>query len=359
MLRVLHIVNKWAQGGVERFIEGLVEDGISGDIQQSVLSICTDISSSVQCAKYGPMCEGLGMASMLKGSRQLGRFLKGNHFDVVHIHTNNSSGYLYAKVAKKCGVSKRIIHSHNSSLGIDAGFAKRAANRIFYILCSGSETDRLACSRDAGLHLFGNSSFEVVPNGIDIDKFTYSERLRELVRNRLGIPQQSFMVGFVGSLIQVKNPKRALSIFERMLSSRPDSYLLFVGDGDLRGELEEIAQGRKIGDRVLFAGFVDDVSAFYSSMDILLAPSLYEGLPIALIEAQCNGLPVLLSDSITQEAAVTDAARFISLAKADCEWADAAFCAKRILPREAVGAIRERGYSRSATTELLHKLYSL
>lgn len=357
MVRVLHIVNRWRQGGVERFVEGLVDGCRKGDVEQSILSICTGVPSAVDCPKYGPMHAGDSMVSMLQGARALDAFLAAHRFDVAHIHTQNSSGFLYASIAKRHGVPCRIIHSHNTSLGYGAGAVKRAAQGLFRTVYGGAETVRLACSTEAGNHLFPDGGFMVVPNGIDTERFRFDAAAREEIRGRVGVGDDEMLVACVGSMVATKNHIRALSIFAEFHNRNPRSRLLILGDGELRQDLETRACSLGIADAVSMPGFVERADRWYSAMDAVLFPSLYEGLPVSLVEAQCNGLPVVCSDTITREVGLLDTCTFISLEKPNSVWVIALEKSQRDITGVSVETICNKGFDRSSTIKLMIDIY--
>lgn len=357
MVRVLHIVNRWRQGGVERFVEGLVDGCGKGDVEQSILSICTDVQSAADCPKYGPMHAGDSMVSMLQGARALGAFLAAHRFDVAHIHTQNSSGFLYASIAKRHGVPCRIIHSHSTSLGYGAGAVKRAAQGLFRTVYGGAETVRLACSTEAGNHLFPDGGFRVVPNGIDTERFRFDAAAREEIRERVGVGDDEMLIACVGSMVATKNHIRALSIFAEFHNRNPRSRLLILGDGELRQDLETRACSLGIADAVSMPGFVERADRWYSAMDAVLFPSLYEGLPVSLVEAQCNGLPVVCSDTVTLEVALLDSFRRLPLAAPDGEWASLLLSAERDITGTAAQIVRTKGFDKENTANMLLQIY--
>lgn len=357
MAEVLHIVNRWRDGGVERFVQGVVPVCSRDGIGQSVLSVCTEVSEGLGCPVYGPLCGGEGMLSMAAGGRRLRNFLERNSFDAVHVHTNNSSGFLYARAAERAGVPLRIVHSHNSSLGPGSRLIKGVAQGAFRALYSGSENVRLACSVAAGEHLFPGRDFRVVSNGVDTEKFRFDQRARAEVRSALGIPEGTLLVGCVGSMIAAKNHMRALSVFAKLKESAPSARLLILGDGDLRGTLEAEAARLGLLGSVAMPGFVDDVYCWYSAMDALLFPSLYEGLPIALVEAQCNGLPVVCSDAVTEEVALLESFRRLPLSAPDAEWVSSLLSVGRDTTGAAAETVRAKGFDRNNTVRMLLEIY--
>ena len=357
MLRVLHVVNKWRHGGTERFVEGLVDGGPDDVLEQSILSVCTDVRTHCKCRAFGPLVDRTGMVPMAIGSKRLKGFLSENMFDVIHVHTQNSSGFLYAQIAKEAGVPIRVIHSHSSRLGDGNRIVKQLAQSAVRIKYGGAENVRLACSVEAGRHLFKQKGFCVIPNGIDTDQFLFNDGLRHKVRSDLGLCDEDVLVGCVGSLLPVKNHSRALDIFASFQEIEPRSKLLILGDGALRRNLEDKVVAMGLTGSVMMPGFVEDAHTYYHAMDKLLFPSLYEGLPISTIEAQCNGLPVIASDAVSREIAVTDLCQFVSLHDSNSAWARALSCSNRDKSDKPCELVRAKGFDRQTTIKLILDAY--
>lgn len=356
--RVLHIVNKWDHGGVERFVEGLIE-GLPRELyNQSILSICTNISSSVRCEKYGPLSSRKDMFSLFSGTIALRSFFKEHSFDIIHIHASNASCYLFCAIAKKYHIPIRIVHSHNSNFGVDFRCLKQMAHSLLSFVYAGSETHRFACSEKAGVHLFGKRSFEIVPNGIVTSKYAFDSTERMKKRTLIGARPETLVVGCAGSLIEAKNPLRSLDIFKELHRKQSDSLLVFAGDGPMKERIW--AQARRLGleSLVRLLGHIDDMSAFYNAFDVMLSPSLYEGLPLALVEAQCSGLPVVAADSITREVALLDSFISLPLSADNTAWADALLIGQCCEREEACCIIEKRGFTIQATLQAVEKVYS-
>ena len=179
-------------------------------------------------------------------------------------------------------------------------------------------TDYFACGEKAGRWMYGNRCFErghvhVMPNAIDTKKFAYDEEAKRCLRAELGIPQDAFVLGHVGRFMYQKNHAFLLRVFQRLLSSRQDAWLLLIGEGErmklIRSEVEKMG----IEGKVRFTGTRSDVAKLYSAMDVFCLPSFYEGLPVVALEAQANGLPCLFSDRMTKEVVLTPGARQLSI----------------------------------------------
>ena len=212
-------------------------------------------------------------------------------YDIVHSHTFFNSG-IVLMAAKACGVQKRIAHSHSIKRKGHLGLPKRVYNMIMRKLIVRYATDFCACSEAAGSYLFGkkvSSRLIIVPNIIDFAKFMFSDSDRRTIRQELNFKLNDKIVGFVGHLTPVKNPLFIVKIAETF-SFRTDVRFLIVGDGPLRGELEKRINEKNLKDKIILTGIRNDVQRIMSALDLLICPSLNEGLGIVLLEAQANGL---------------------------------------------------------------------
>lgn len=297
-MKVLELVLKWSGGGVERYVEDLVTAARVSGIDCSVASVTTAVDS-MRVNGSGPLVSG-GVKGALINGIAVSSFVADGGYDIVHIHGNNGLVFRFAHLAVKGG-AKAIAHSHNSSFGKRLRGAKslftNIERRLYLKDCSGN----LACSHAAGDFLFAGSEYSVALNGIDVSRFEFSEDSRSEVRLAYGIPENAPVLGFAASFVDAKNPLFVLNVFEEITKRNSDAYLLVCGDGELLDAFKIRARDLIERGKCICAGRVDDVERYYCAMDVLLAPSKFEGLPINLIEAQAAGLPVVMSDAITNE----------------------------------------------------------
>lgn len=241
-------------------------------------------------------------------------FKRGN-YQIVHAHLSTMSVFpLFA--AWRAGIPVRICHNHST-----AHWGEGKKTLLKYLLRPFAKvfaTDYFACGEKAGRWMYGNRCFErghvhVMPNAIDTKKFAYDEEAKRCLRAELGIPQDAFVLGHVGRFMYQKNHAFLLRVFQRLLSSRQDAWLLLIGEGErmklIRSEVEKMG----IEGKVRFTGTRSDVAKLYSAMDVFCLPSFYEGLPVVALEAQANGLPCLFSDRMTKEVVLTPGARQLSI----------------------------------------------
>ncbi len=247
----------------------------------------------------------------LQYARRLREELSRGTYRVVHTHMD-AMGAWPLKVAGECGVPVRIAHSHNTR-HLTANplkvrlleYARRHVNRY--------ATHRMACSRMAGEWLFGPEPFTVVPNAIEVERFVFDARARAEVRAEYGIGEGDFLIGHVGRFDRQKNHAFMIDFFARVHASHPRARLLLVGGGELQPEAMRQVERLGLEGAVVMAGVRSDAWRLYSAFDLFVLPSLFEGLSVAAVEAQANGLPCLLSDQMTQETRLTPHAWFLPL----------------------------------------------
>lgn len=287
-------------------------------------------------------------------------FAEHHNYDVVHMHSS-SKNYLILKCAQKYGIPIRIAHSHNT------GFQTHNAVKIFIgnlmkkqlIQCS---THYLACSEIAGKWLFGEKLVAkgrvmVIKNGIELEKYKYNDLIRKIKRDELGIKNQ-IVIGNVGRFVPQKNHIFLLEIFAEILRLRPDTLLLLAGVGETMIDMKAKADKLGISDNIKFLGFRMDIYELMQAMDIFLMPSLYEGFPVTAVEAQAAGLPCVLSDTITKEAALLDDTIYIDLNKDAKYWAAQTINLIRNTDREnSYTVLKAKGFDIKDMSESLGRIY--
>ena len=286
-------------------------------------------------------------------------FLREHHYDVIHIHSGSISVLaVIASVADKAGVQKVIVHSH---CGGDHDSMKHKILRWTASAMMSRHVDRYcACSQEAADWKFEKkyaSQALIIKNGVDTQRFQFDSVRRDLMRERLGV-QQRFVIGHVGRFTREKNQKFLISVFLQIARMEPEAVLLFVGDGEERESAEELVRSNGLEDRVIFAGSVTNVENYLGAMDLFVFPSLFEGLGIAAIEAQCSGLPVIASDRIPRDIDL-GSVRFVPLdegcwVRAIREQMD---LNETDLRADAVKKVTDAGFGIEATAARMRKLY--
>lgn len=224
-----------------------------------------------------------------------------SEFAAVHVHYS-CVGCYYFKAAARAGITNLIYHAHNS--GREPGL-KALLRYAMERRSVKSATIRFACSARAARYNFGHHSYIMLNNGIDTERFRYSEEKRNDLRNRYGM-QNKIICIHIGRFDTQKNHGFLLDLFEYAWTADRRMELLLLGDGPLKGPVTEKAGKLASREHIHFLGNVKHVEDFLSAADVFLLPSLYEGLPLTLIEAQASGIRCLVSDRITKEAVVTE-----------------------------------------------------
>lgn len=193
-----------------------------------------------------------------------------------------------------------------------------------------------------------------------MEKYAFNESRRIHIRERLSVSSDVTLFGSVGRLSDQKNPLFTVRVFKAIKELVPSSRFLIVGSGELEAEVDCEIQRLGLTDCVTRLGAVDDVSGIYSALDVLVMPSLFEGLPIVAVEAQCSGLPLLCSDSVSPEVRITNLAYQCSLDDSTEVWAKSAIeLAKTKFKRvEYRSVVRAAGYSEESTAEKLWAAFS-
>lgn len=307
MKKVLHICPSLGSGGIEKLICQWNEMAV----QENIRFVFAVYNSGGETYNYFknkgyhiyviPQIKKVGYKNYCN---EITSILNNENIDIVHTNAGPLT-WVALKVAMKCGISKRIVHAHTNRYYFNGPrWYKKIVLSISRILNNKYSTNRIACGFEAGQYCFGKNNFLWIKNGIDLNVFTYSEMKRKTIRELMKIPIDAKVVGFVGRLAAQKNPLFALNVFKQAQEEDSTLYLLIVGEGPLRSQMESLIASNEIKN-VKFAGTTSNISPYYSAMDVLLFPSLYEGLPIVTIEAQATGLPIIVSDMVPKSIQIT------------------------------------------------------
>lgn len=258
--------------------------------------------------------------SYLKSYKYYVDLFKKEHFDIVHCHLPFYSGIVMC-AAKKCGIKKRIAHSHFSQpLVLDHSVLKQVVADVYRFVMRrviGIYSSKIiGCSCEAGEFLCGKRFFSkkgiVLNNGIETKKYEFDEIKRRSLRKNLKIDNK-IVLGHIGQMYYVKNHSFLIDVFYEFQKNNKNSVLLLVSDGPDRKKLEKKTIDLGIKDKVLFLGFRDDIPELLMAMDCFVFPSIHEGFPLTLVEAQMTKLPCVISDSVTTTAKLNDNVSFVSI----------------------------------------------
>lgn len=243
-------------------------------------------------------------------------------YRVIHGHVRSTAS-IYLKIAKKHGLIT-IAHSHSTSSGV--GISAYVKNILQYPIRYIADY-LFACSKQAGAWLYGEKAtkkdnFFVINNAIDSEKYIYDHLKRSKIREKYSI-EKNFVIGHIGRFNYPKNHEFIIDVFKAVYDRNKNVVLLLVGDGNLRPQIEQKINNFGLNNNVILTGIIEDIPEILQGMDLFLFPSLYEGLPVSLVEAQVSGLKCIVSDTVTNEVVFTNnLVTFMSLKEQVNAWAD-------------------------------------
>ncbi len=330
-IRILQVVGTMDRGGAETWLMHILRNIDRHSFQMDFL-----VSTTAACA-YDDEIRTLGgrviactePSNPVKYAQKFTQILREyGPYDIVHSHIHHYNGYIF-RLARQAGVPMRICHSHIDSTALEAqaGWLRRQYFKLMTHWIDRYATLGLGCSDVASANLFGKDwktdrRWQIYYCSIDLQPFAQQVDAAS-VRAELGIPAAAFVIGHVGRFQEQKNHTFLLDIFVAVLKQEPQAYLLLVGEGPLRSQIEQEAIAKGIGAHTIFAGSRPDVPRLMLGvMDAFVMPSLCEGLPLVGIEVQAAGLKTFLSEAITSEVCLLEplVAR-LSLSQPAAVWA--------------------------------------
>ena len=272
------------------------------------------------------------------------RFFKENHFDVLYYNTCDIVSIDMLRFAKAARIPVRIIHAHSTGNQVKRGLFHHITEKVNRKNLWRYATHLFACSKAAGNWMFGKQAFTLVKNGIDLKKYLFSDEARKRCRSKTN-NAADFFVGYVGRLTQEKNPLFAVEIARQLCLLDSSVHVVFIGDGELRSQVADAIENEHLTERVHLLGARDDVNQWYSAFDCLMMPSLFEGLPFVLVEAQAAGLPCVVSAEVSLDANITGLVEYVPLRESAREWAQIILRACQKPRHDVSQKLIESGYS--------------
>lgn len=301
-IRVLHIVTSMELGGIENFImvnyRNIDRTRVQFDFlkhrdshdffDDEILSLGGRIYSVPPINPLKQKQYNQAVSEFFNEHKQT--------YSIVHSHINTYSAYPL-RIAKDENIGVRIAHAHATTSKLDLKtpfriYTKKIINK--YV------TDAFACSNEAGKWLFGNSQYTVIPNAIDSEMYLPKEEIRKEIREEFGFTE-NFVIGMVANFKAIKNHKFMIEVFSEVLKNIPDARLVLVGHGELKQDIEKMVAEMNISDKVLFTGLRKDVNRILQGLDVFVLPSVSEGFPISVLEAEAVGVPCILSTGVPDD----------------------------------------------------------
>lgn len=355
-IRILQIIRTMNIGGAETFLMNIYRNIDKEKVQFDFL-VNGNGKYDDEIKKMGgniyqmPYITDIGQRKYL---RNLKKFFNEYNYKIVHSHIDQVSGIiLYA--AKKAGTPIRISHSHNTQNTnsiIGKIYKKYLQSKILP-----NATNYFACGNEAAKWLYKDKANEaiIINNGIDVEKFKFSEDKRNKIREELNLDENVTLIGHIGRFSTQKNHTFLIDIFNQLVQINPNVVLALVGEGVLREEIEQKVKKLNLQDKVKFLGLRKDTDYLYSAFDCMVFPSLHEGLSLVLIEAQTSGLKVFASDNVAKETDMTGMMEFISLKETDKQWAE--YIEKGKCARNTKIEKIEEKYDAKRVAEYMSKVY--
>ena len=360
-IRVLYVVTIMNKGGLESRIMDIIRNV---DVNRVKIDIYTNRQEEGYFDKeikkrggkiyYNPP---ISIFCLQKKILEFYKFLNEHkEYSIIHVHQNELST-LFCMAARKANTPVRIAHSRGANTQISLS---KFVKDIIKLPLKKYATDFFAVSKPAAIKLFGKSSYkkgqvEIWPNAIDCKRFTYNPRIRDQIRSELNLGN-AFTIIHVGNFTTAKNHDFLLQIFKALKKREPLAKLVLIGGGELKQYIDKTAK-LELTDSVLFLGSRSNVHDLLQVGDVFVFPSLYEGFPGAVLEAQASGLPCIISDTITSEVCLLPITKQLSLSMKPNEWVNAILSYKNFEREDTYDTIAAAGYDIVSLTEQLTNFY--
>lgn len=358
-MKILQVTTRMNIGGIETFLINILKKMDKEKYQFTFLTYCDEkfdyeneiIENNGKIIRISNPKK----VSPLRHYKELISILKKEKYDVVHCHTYFDSA-IVMMAAKKCGIPIRITHSHTTLGSMKVGLFRKLRWIFAKAMIKKYATKLVACSKEAGRALFDQERFLVIPNGIDFDRFQYNEVLRKKYRAEFGINENTVVVGHVGRLDEAKNHSFLLDIFNEYLKINTNALLVLIGSGEKEKEIISKVNQLDISKNVKMLGSQKNVNELINIFDVFVFPSIYEGLPLSVLEVQANGLFSIISDRVSKEVIVSDCIKYMSLSDSKENWAKMIDTKKGRF--DTLKVMKESIYSIEISMKMLLDLYN-
>lgn len=328
MIRVLEVIASMNRGGVETtlmnifrtinrnevILDFLLTTDRECDYNEEIRRLGGEIYS-IPNRKYG----------LKKNKDALYEFFRiHKEYNIIHMHVASLTYIEPLKAAQSAGIPVRIIHARNTRQN---GCKIHILLHYYHQLqIKNIATSYFTCSDLASKWMYGNridpTKIKMINNGIIADKFIFDNNIRKRVRNDLALKENELAIVNVGRFAKQKNHIFLLNVFKEVKRIVPTAKLFLIGEGPNRKKIQAKIASLNLGNSVILTGVRNDICDILQGMDLFLMPSLYEGLPGSIVEAQGSSLPCLLSDTITKEVALTNLVSYKSLKESSKVWAE-------------------------------------
>ena len=286
---------------------------------------------------------------------QLKSILEKNQYDFVHHHIMGLSWPETVLITNRYSIKSTVIlHSH-CAINKHISLKYRLWHKIGKFRLRNARFLRVACGDDAGRNMYGENQFLLIENGIDLKECAYSEENRIKIRSQYNIDDGKLVVGHVGRATPPKNYPFIIEAFAELLEKVPDACLLLIGNVDKDAEVQNLIKNFNVQKNVICTGYVKNPKTYYSAMDVFFMPSHYEGLSVALVEAQASGLPCVVSQNVARESAISELVTFVSID--DCKKAVNALVNIQKFPMDRVNVKIDNNYNIINSSQKMFRYY--
>lgn len=358
-MKILNISSSLNVGGTEAFIMNFYRNTKFNKSDFTFVSFTDGINSheeeifNLGGNVFKPSDIGIKLLSKFIKMINLCIYIYENNFDVIHIHGCSLLDLILGLIPSKifCPESKIIVHSH--SVGTKSkNPVKSILKNLMKVIVTRFADIRLSCSKEAGQSKYLRSSkYTIVNNGIDTVKYKFNHNNRNLLRNNLSL-HNKIVIGHIGRFEHEKNQEFLINILQKL----PENFVLFmIGEGSLKNRIIDKVNNMNLGERVIFSDNVINPYDFYNVFDVFVLPSKYEGQPFVLIEAQTNGLAVLISQNVPAINIITDGVQ-INLENEN-EWIEniIKFSSRRV---EKIEEIYKKGFDIGSVVDQIEGIYN-
>ncbi|MEP9406903.1 glycosyltransferase family 1 protein [Peribacillus frigoritolerans] len=349
-IKVLQIIPSTGYGGISSMLMNLYRNIDKNKVQFDFAAFNRGQLHDEICANGGRVfyfdyIKKQGPIAYIKKIRQL---IKDNGpYSAVHVHSGFKSGFgLLA--SRLQGIPIRVCHIHTSNT--EQSWQKPLLPILKKISLVNS-TKLIACGQEAGYFMYGKKDFEILTNAINVNSFTYTNPIDiDKIKMDFKIQKGCMVIGHVGRFVQVKNHNFMINIAEKLKKMDINFKMVFIGDGPLKMDVQHLIERKGLSENIILAGVRSDIPEVMGVFDVFLFPSLFEGLPVSLLEAQASGLPCIVSTGVPKESDVgAGLVKFLEIDNGVDNWVN------QIIYEVSKG----RGDKKSAGSKLLENGYDI
>lgn len=356
--KVLHVLGGFNYGGAEQFLLNLYQCSDRDRLQYDALTRSEATEQTNAFIRLGGQVYVTSCfpRHIVRNFCDVKNFLKNYNadYEAIHIHANALIYIVPIVLAKHYGFKKIILHSHNTKA------ARGAALHYLNRWCLKYVDIYLACGKQAGHWMFGERKYNLIHNGIRLERYVYNHQIAQRKKKELGLNGR-FVIGHVGRFVKQKNHKKIVDVFVEVRRKKEEAALLLIGDGELKGNIVEYLKEKGVYENTVILSKRQDIPELLQCMDVFLFPSFYEGLSIALIEAQTTGLNCVISNSVDYDSVLCSNVKMRSVMDSDQMWAKTvlSFGEDENRNLHAHLIVEKSGYNMENTVSEMMKIYGI